>query len=129
MAQQALHIAQEIAYPYCIALAQCALGRIAQAQGDDTAAAQHLHAALDVFNTLHMRYEQARTHLLLAPLAHQAPGARLRSRHLLSAGPARTAFGTFPCRRSVALQRRPGADTYHRNTTYRSRRYHAAVML
>jgi tetratricopeptide (TPR) repeat protein len=85
MAQQALHIGQEISYPHGVALAQRVLGRIAQAQGDDATAEQYLHAALDAFNTLEMRYEQARTHLLLAQLAHPQGHREALSTHLWAA--------------------------------------------
>lgn len=85
MAQQALHIGQELAYPYCVALAQRALGRIAQAQGDARTAEQLFHAALDAFNSLSMRYEQARTHLLLAQLAHSQGHRAALSTHLAAA--------------------------------------------
>jgi tetratricopeptide (TPR) repeat protein len=85
MARQGLEICQETSYPYGIGLAQRSLGRIAQAKGDDLAAAQFLHEALHTFTTLQARYELARTHLLLAEFAQQQGNREALTTHLSTA--------------------------------------------
>lgn len=65
-----------------------ALGRAGLASGDDAGAAGHLGRALEVFTSLEMPLDQARTHLLLARTRRQdAPAAAIAE--------ARTALATF----------------------------------
>ena len=69
MAQQGLALSRRATSAYGVGLAQRALGRIAHARGDTTAALQYCIAALDTFTTLQAPYEVGRTHLVLAQLA------------------------------------------------------------
>jgi hypothetical protein len=85
MARQGLEICHEISYPYGVGLAQRTLGKIAQASGDYPVAAHYLADALQTFTSLQTRYEIARTHLLLAELAHAQRDPHALTTHLCTA--------------------------------------------
>jgi DNA-binding SARP family transcriptional activator len=72
-ADRALALTLESRYPYGVAWARRALGRIAIAAGDLEAAVAGLEDALAIFTSIHARFEAARTRLELAELA-QARG-------------------------------------------------------
>ena len=68
---QGLEIARAATYPYGVACAQRALGRIAFARDELAQADTHLNDALQTFRSMEARFEIARTWMALAELAHR----------------------------------------------------------
>jgi tetratricopeptide (TPR) repeat protein len=84
-ARQGLALATEASNPWGAALAQCALGRIAQTSGDLVEAEARLQEALETFASIQARYQLARTHLDLASLAHAQGNQHTATTHLSTA--------------------------------------------
>ncbi|HSF02196.1 MAG TPA: tetratricopeptide repeat protein, partial [Solirubrobacterales bacterium] len=98
LARRALEIATQAKFGIGVGWAQQSLGRIAQARGDLSAAAARFDEARRTFDSLHSRYESARTLLDLATTAAargDTPGA---GKHLTAA---RALFATLGVPRYV----------------------------
>jgi tetratricopeptide (TPR) repeat protein len=84
-AHRGLTLAQDIKNPYGIGLAHRALGHIAQSHENPMEAKHAYDAALQVFSASQVYYEQARTHLDLASLAHTQNNPDTATTHLSTA--------------------------------------------
>jgi tetratricopeptide (TPR) repeat protein len=82
---QGLALAQEIKNPYGIGLAHRILGQIAQSQDNPSEAKRAYDEALQTFSASQVRFEQARTHLDLASLAHTQGDHNTATMHLSTA--------------------------------------------
>jgi class 3 adenylate cyclase/tetratricopeptide (TPR) repeat protein len=69
-AQRALGLSEQVGYPWAIAVAQRALGRVALATEDLAAARDRLHEARSAFGRMGCRFDLAVTHMDLARLGH-----------------------------------------------------------
>jgi class 3 adenylate cyclase/tetratricopeptide (TPR) repeat protein len=84
-AQQALKASTDFGYSLGIGWAQQVLGRVAQARGAGAEAEQHLVAALNIFASIHSRFEAGRTHLFLASCAHARGNHEAAATHVQAA--------------------------------------------
>lgn len=82
---QGLTIARETSYHTGVAWATRALGRLDQASNALAASEQHLQEALDMFETLQLRFEVGRTHLDLARLMHLRDNSDAAATHVIEA--------------------------------------------
>jgi hypothetical protein len=80
-----LNLATSAAFPFGIALARRAFGRIERSRGRPAEAATGLHAALDGFLAIEAAFEAARTRCDLADAARAAGDAPAAVAHLASA--------------------------------------------
>ena len=84
-AQQALKASTDFGYSLGIGWAQQVLGRVAQARGAGAEAEQHLVAALNIFASVHSRFEAGRTRLFLASCAHARGNHEAAATHVQAA--------------------------------------------
>jgi tetratricopeptide (TPR) repeat protein len=99
LAEQAFVQAREVGFPQAQGLAQRLLGRLASAAGAHDEAADALHEAMRLFTAIEARYEIARTHLDLAPVARARGNPERATRHLAEA---RALFDALGVRRDAA---------------------------
>jgi tetratricopeptide (TPR) repeat protein len=85
VASQGLALAEAIKFPWGIGRAQRILGRIALTSGNHAEAASYLQNALETLASIHACFEQARTHLDLASLAHTQGNQDTTTTHLSTA--------------------------------------------
>ena len=69
-ARRALGLSEQVAYPWAVAVAQRALGRVAMATGDLAASRVRLDEARSAFGRMGCRFDLAVTHIDLARLQH-----------------------------------------------------------
>ncbi len=81
-ALRALEVSRLTSFAWARAAAERELGRVAMVLQDETAARNHLHAALELFRAIPARFEMGRTHLDLARLPEAHDAAVGRRRHL-----------------------------------------------
>ncbi|MBM3225635.1 MAG: tetratricopeptide repeat protein, partial [Candidatus Tectomicrobia bacterium] len=85
LATEALALAQEVAFPLGVGLAQHALARVTQAEHAYDAARTALETAQHTYAAMRNRYWVGRTHLDLAGLAHTQGDVRTAATHLQAA--------------------------------------------
>jgi hypothetical protein len=85
LARRALEIATQAKFGIGMGWAQQALGRIARARGDLGAAEARFVEARQTFDSLHSRYESARTSLDLATTAAARGDSPAAGKHLSAA--------------------------------------------
>ena len=79
---QGLDIASSVQHWYGVVVAQRVLGRLAQARGALAEAATHFQEVFQLCVSIQARYEQARTLLDLATLAHTQGNRAVAATHL-----------------------------------------------
>lgn len=85
VALKGLEISTDVKFLLGVGLAQEALGRIERAQGALAEAERHFTEALQIFDLIHARFEEGRTHLDLAALAHVLGNRQDVATHLTGA--------------------------------------------
>jgi tetratricopeptide (TPR) repeat protein len=85
LVSQGLEITRAASYPYGVACAQRALGRIALAHDELSEAETQLNDAVQSFRSIEARFEVARTCMALAELAHRRGEQDATATHLAAA--------------------------------------------
>jgi hypothetical protein len=82
LAGEALAVTEAVGFQYGVGLAQRALGRIHRAAGELTEGGVRLRESLESFRSIQAAFEEGRTHLDLALLAHDGGDDVESARHL-----------------------------------------------